>query len=253
MAPVPPVACDSSDEKQAPRIGSIRAILFDKDGTLLDFQRTWGPAVQEVMRQLAGGDTAAYERLARASRFVEPEHRLLPDSPLIGEPTNVYGVLWAEALRRHPSPEFFAEIDRLLREATTLHLVAIGNPKAVLTEIAARKYRLGMITNDPERTARLHAHKLGIDQLLDCIVGCDSGFGAKPEPGPVLAFARAIGVATADLVVVGDTVLDLLAAHRAGAAALGVLTGPAAHATLAPYADALIASYEELPAWLDNR
>jgi phosphoglycolate phosphatase len=251
LAPLPLLARGTSDEKGRAR--TIRAILFDKDGTLVDFQRTWGPAVHDVMRHLTSGDSAAYEDLARASRFIEKEQRFLPDSPLIGEPTDVYGVPWAKTLGRPADAEFFAEIDRLLREATTLHLTAIGDPKAVLTELAARKYRLGMITNDPEVTARLHAHKLGIDAILDRIIGCDSGFGAKPEPGPVLAFAQMVGVAPCDLVVIGDTVLDLEAARRAGAVALGVLTGPAVAATLRPHADALIASYEALPAWLDNR
>ena len=72
----------------------IRAILFDKDGTLVDFQRTWGPAAEAVMRRLAGGSGAAYERLVVASRFVEAEQRFLPDSPLIAEPTKrIWGAL----------------------------------------------------------------------------------------------------------------------------------------------------------------
>ena len=46
----------------------IRAILFDKDGTLVEFDRTWGPAVQAVLRHLAGGDAALYRKLsARAA------------------------------------------------------------------------------------------------------------------------------------------------------------------------------------------
>ena len=80
------------------KIGPIRAILFDKDGTLVDFQRTWGPAAQAVMQHIAGGNRAAFERLVAASRFVEAEQRFLPDSPLIAEPTRVYGALWATAL-----------------------------------------------------------------------------------------------------------------------------------------------------------
>jgi phosphoglycolate phosphatase len=41
----------------------IRAVLFDKDGTLVDFQRTWGPATDRVLQTLAAGDRAAYENL----------------------------------------------------------------------------------------------------------------------------------------------------------------------------------------------
>ncbi|MES2196816.1 MAG: HAD family hydrolase [Pseudomonadota bacterium] len=231
----------------------IRAILFDKDGTLVDFQRSFGPAVHEVMQHLAGGDRAAYHRLAAASRFVEADRHFLPDSPLIAEPTGVYGALWAAALGRPANAAFFAEIDRRLGDATTQHLVAIGDPKALLTTLAARGYRLGMLTNDAELTARAHLRKLGLDEILEFVAGYDSGFGAKPDPGPVLAFARGVGVPVSETAVVGDSVHDLTAARAAGAVAIGVLTGPAPSAVLAPHADALLASPAELPAWLDSR
>jgi phosphoglycolate phosphatase len=231
----------------------IRAILFDKDGTLVDFQRTFGPATQAVMRHLAGGDRAAYQRLVAASRFVEDGQRFLPDSPLIAEPTSVYGALWAVALGRPANTALFAEIDRLLCDATTRHLAAIGDPKALLNLLAGRGYRLGMLTNDAEVTARAHARKLGLDEVLEFVAGYDSGFGAKPAPGPVLAFAQAVGVPASEIAVVGDSVLDLAAARAAGAVAIGVLTGPASSAILAPHADALLASAADLTAWLDAR
>jgi phosphoglycolate phosphatase len=231
----------------------IRAILFDKDGTLVDFQRTWGPAVQAVMQRLSSGDRAAYERLVAASRFVEAEQRFLPDSPLIAEPTSVYGALWATALGHQANAEFFAEIDRLLCDATTRHLAAIGDPKTLLAALAARGYRLGMITNDAEITARAHARKLGLDRYLEFVAGYDSGFGAKPDPGPVLGFAQAVGVAPSETAVIGDSVLDLAAARAAGAIAIGVLTGPAPSEVLAPHADALLTSAAEFAAWLDSR
>ena len=235
------------------KLGPIRAILFDKDGTLVDFQRSFGPAVREVMQHLAGGDRTAYDRLVAASRFVEADQRFLPDSPLIAEPTSVYGALWATALGRPANAAFFAEIDRLLCDATTRHLTAIGDPRTLLTMLAARGYRLGMVTNDAEITARAHARKLGLDKFLEFVAGYDSGFGAKPDPGPVLAFARAVGVPASQMAVVGDSVLDLAAARAAGAVAIGVLTGPAPSAVLAPDADALIASAAELAAWLERR
>lgn len=235
------------------KLGPIRAILFDKDGTLVDFQRSFGPAVREVMQHLAGGDRGAYDRLVAASRFVEAEQRFLPDSPLIGEPTSVYGALWATALGRPANSAFLAEIDRLLCDATTRHLAAIGDPKSLLASLAAHGYRLGMVTNDAEITARAHARKLGLDGILEFVAGYDSGFGAKPDPGPVLAFARAVGVPASQTAVVGDSVFDLAAARAAGAVAVGVLTGPVSSAVLAPLADALLASPAELAAWLAPR
>ena len=48
---------------------------------------------------------------------------------------------------------------------------------------------------------------------------------AKPDPHLFLAAARRLGVAPAHCFVVGDSVWDLLAAQRAGALAIGLLSG----------------------------
>ena len=59
---------------------ALRAILFDKDGTLIDFDATWGPAAYEVMRALAGADDVALAELVRVSEYVLEERRFLPTS-----------------------------------------------------------------------------------------------------------------------------------------------------------------------------
>jgi phosphoglycolate phosphatase len=230
----------------------IRALLFDKDGTLVDFQKTWGPAVHAVMQTLAAGRRAIYERLAAASGFVESELRFLPGSLLIAQSTNVWGPLWAKALGCEADLHFLADVDRRLCEATTSHLMPIGEPGKLLAALAGRGYRLGVVSNDAEITVRAHARKLGIDRILQFVAGYDSGFGAKPDPGPILAFAKAAGVSPSQVAVVGDTALDVAAARAAGAIAIGVLTGPELAATLVPNADAILASAEELLIWLDQ-
>jgi phosphoglycolate phosphatase len=234
-------------------VPNIQAILFDKDGTLVDFEPTWGPAVEVVLRRLARGDEKLYRNLAAASGFVEGARRFLPDSPLIGQPTGAFAVPWAKLLGRPADMAFIAEIDRMLREATTEHLAPIGDPKTVFSDLAARGYRLGVITNDAEASARAHMHRLGLEHLLDFIAGYDSGFGAKPEPAAVFAFAAVVGVATTDIAVVGDTCIDVAMARAAGAFAIMVRTGPAAVDPRDAAADAIIASIAELAAWLDKR
>ena len=228
----------------------IRAILFDKDGTLIDFQRTWGPATHAVIAHFAAGDQAIYDRLAAASGFVAGERRFVAGSPLIAGATPDYGRLWAQVLGRPATGDFFAEIDRLFHVSGLEHLKPIGEPPAVLGGLRRRGYRLGIITNDAEANARAQAARLGIGQLLDFIAGYDFGFGAKPSGEPVLAFARAVAVQAQEVAVVGDTVHDLAAARAAGAIAIAVPSGPIPRDLLAPHADAVIDSVADLPAWL---
>src|ERR1700728_2596353 len=91
----------------------IAAILFDKDGTLIDFDGTWGPATYAVMQALAKGDEAAMLRQAEALHFSLETRRFLLTSPLIAGSSASYGALWGEALRRNDFDALKLEIDAL--------------------------------------------------------------------------------------------------------------------------------------------
>ena len=228
----------------------IRAILFDKDGTLVDFQRTWGPATHTVLTQLCNGDRGAFDRLATVSLYDAAERRLLPGSPVVIETTYGYGKLWAEALGVPLTAEFVDQIDRMYFQTTLDHLTPIGDVKALLGALAARGLRLGLMTNDADANTRAQIQRLGLDRLLEFIAAYDSGFGAKPSPDPVLAFAAFAKVDPAEIAVVGDTAHDLVAARAAGSVAVGVLSGPIPRGQLEPHADVLLGSIAELEAWL---
>ena len=231
----------------------IRGILFDKDSTLVDFDATWWPAAYEAMRALAGADRDALARLVAVSEYVEAERRFRPTWPLVAGSSAGYGPLWAAALGRPAGPDLYAEMDELFRRWGLMTLSPIGEPAALARDLAASGYRLGIATNDAERSGRDQARALGLDSYLDFIAGYDSGFGAKPGPGMVLGFAEHCGLPPSAVAVIGDTLHDLHAARAAGAVAIAVLTGPrrvAARPEIEPHADHVIGSIADLPALL---
>lgn len=226
------------------------AILFDKDGTLVDFDQTWGPAAYEVMKTLAAGDEGAFRRLAEVSGFDPRALRFSPDSPFLTGAVEIYGPLWARALGRRDFARLADDVSSLFRIAALASLTPIGDPAALTRRLGGDGYRLGIVSNDSEASIRLQAELLGILHDLDFIAGRDSGFGAKPDPGMIVAFAGSFGVAPSRIAVVGDTLVDMQAAHAAGAAAIGVLTGPAHSEDIAQQADYILDSVEDLPALL---
>ncbi|GJD29916.1 Phosphoglycolate phosphatase [Methylobacterium adhaesivum] len=231
----------------------LSGILFDKDGTLIDFDRTWGPAAHAVMTTLADGDRARFDDLVRVSHYVEAERRFLPTSPLLAGASSVYGPLWAAALGRPAGPVLYAEMDRLFREAALRSLHPIGAPAVLAANLRAAGYTLGIATNDAEASARAQADRLGLSPHLGFVAGYDTGHGAKPGPGMVLAFAEHVGVAPGRIALVGDTTADTGAARSAGAVAIVVLSGPMgtdARDAMRPHADHLIDSIHDLPALL---
>lgn len=230
----------------------IAAILFDKDGTLIDFDGTWGPATYEVMRALAKGDEAALLRQAEALHFSLDTRRFLITSPLIAGSSASYGSLWGEALGRSDLDALKREIDALTAIESLKSLAPIGRPSEILAALKARGLRLGLATNDSEASAKRQAAALGLTEFLDFIAGYDSGHGGKPEPGMALAFARHVGVAPSAVAMVGDTLHDLRSARAAGALAVAVLTGPAAIADLAGEADHVLDDIGGLLALIDR-
>src|SRR6266511_1056796 len=67
--------------------------------------------------------------------------------------------------------------------------------------------------------------KLGVDPLRVAVVTRDQVRHAKPDPDLFLAAASRLGVAIESATVVGDAVWDMLAARRARALGIGVLSG----------------------------
>lgn len=238
-----------------PGKAAFDAILFDKDGTLIDFDATWGPAAFAVMENLADGNSAALDRLMRVSEYVLTERRFLPSSPLVAGSSAHYGPLWAQMLGRDYNGDFLALMDELFLEAGLAHLAPIGDPQALCTDLAARGYMLGIATNDSQASAQAQAHALGIAGQMRFIAGYDSGHGSKPEPGMISAFVEAHIVAPSRVALVGDSLHDLHAARAAGVCAIAVLSGPrgeAARAEVAPFADHVIPSITQLPALLET-
>lgn len=232
---------------------TIRAVLFDKDGTLVDFDATWGPAGLAVMRDLAGDDAAALARLLAVADYDLAAVRFRPASPVVAGSTGDYGPSWADAVGRAADQAFFDEMDRLFLVHGLACLKPLGQPWAVFEALAARALPMGIATNDTEASARAQMAALGLDRHLVFYSGWESGHGRKPGPGPVLAFAGAVGLKPQEVAVVGDSLHDLHAARAAGALAVAVLTGPrgaAARTDLAPFADVMLTALADLPAVL---
>lgn len=223
-----------------------RAILFDKDGTLVDFDRTWGPAAGAVMRRLAGADSAGLAAMHAFSHYHPGEQRFRQTSPLIAGSSRQYGPGWAQALGRDADAAFFREVDRLFIEEGRRYLTPIGRPAPTLERFHAFGLPLGIATNDAEGNARLQAEMLGLTDLLSAVYGHDSGYGSKPAPGMVQAFSRLTGLAPHEIALVGDTRHDLDTARGAGAIAILVRCGPSPVDDFADEADIVVDSVEEL-------
>lgn len=239
-----------------PRIAA-RGILLDKDGTLIDFRATWVPAYRGVAAELAerlGGGAALATRLLARAGYDTARDSFAPDSLLLWATNDAIADFWAATpeiagagsgpaggidvravVHRH-----FADLDRYPPQP-------VGDLPALLARLRDRGLRLGVATMDGTAVARATMARLGIAAQLDFVAGADAGHGEKPSPGMVMAFCAACGLRPAEVIMVGDTAADLVMARRAGcAAAIAVLTGATGSEQLAPLADHVLASVQEI-------
>jgi phosphoglycolate phosphatase len=233
---------------------TVRAILFDKDGTLLDFEATWGPLYRSLALDLAGGDAARAMAMLVAGGLDEETGRMRSGSVLGAGTTADIVRHWYPDLAGDAFDAVAARIDASFRAHGEHRSVLVPGAAEVLAQLAAMDVVMGVATNDATEAAAAAIAALGIEDFLPYVFGYDSVAHPKPAPDIVLAFAAATGVDPSDIAVVGDNLYDMEMARAAGAgAAVGVLTGNSGENDLAPHADVVLPSIRELPAWLAER
>ncbi|MFN0114876.1 MAG: HAD family hydrolase [Paracoccaceae bacterium] len=229
---------------------AIGGLLFDKDGTLFDFLATWGSWTRDLIGDLSrGGPPGLGERLGAAAGYDLSTGRFAPDSPIIAHTPGDIAAVLLPLLPGRSLAELVGRMNALSALAGQVEAVPL---RPLFARLRARGLRLGVATNDAEGPARAHLSRAGIAGLVDFVAGCDSGWGAKPAPGPLFAFASRVGLRPAEVAMVGDSRNDLVAGRAAGMRTVGVLTGPAGHAELAPLADVVLPDIGHLPGWLDG-
>jgi phosphoglycolate phosphatase len=226
---------------------AIRGILFDKDGTVIDYWRTWVPINRQAALYAARGDTALADELLRRGGHDPATDHVTPGSPLAaGDFLDI-----AQAFAAHPqvaaAGQLVAGIERIFCAGGAQHSVLIDGARATLAELKRRGFGIGLATNDSAGGLQASLGEHDILELFDFAVGCDSGLGSKPDPRMVLGFCQALGLSAGEVAVVGDAVHDL-AMGRAGGVGLnvGVLSGTSQREDLEDYADLILPSINDL-------
>ena len=226
---------------------NIRGVIFDKDGTLFDFQSTWGIWTAQVLARIAGSDEALLQQLAQALDYDTQTRRVQPGSVIVAATPMEIAAVVQDYI---PALSQTQICDWLNEEAKTAPQVLVTDLHQLTAELRRINLGLCVMTNDAEAPARAHLASVQASGMFDFVIGSDSGFGAKPQAAPLLALADKMEIPAAACVMVGDSTHDLRAGRAAGMRAVAVLTGLAEADELAPLADAVLPDVSHLPAWI---
>jgi beta-phosphoglucomutase-like phosphatase (HAD superfamily) len=191
----------------------VEAILFDLDGTLVETDNRWAAILAEKLRPLKRLlPRLDVERLARAivMGIETPGNYAISVLEHLGLSTSFFGL--ADWVRRSKG--------LATREAAEL----VAGSEALLAALDGR-LKLGVVTTRAKPEAEAFIRLAGLERFFAAVVTRQDVWRMKPHPEPIHKAAALLGVAPERCVVVGDTVMDIRAARRAGAYAVGVLSG----------------------------
>ncbi|MBT8415132.1 MAG: HAD family hydrolase [Boseongicola sp.] len=222
----------------------IDAIIFDKDGTLFDFAKSWGGWAAAVLDHVERIAPQSAERVAQAMGFDREQVVFDPSSVVIAGTASDVAAAAGPFL-----PSGFDLVSLMDRYAEDMVPVPVPGLHSALSDLG-RSRCLGVVTNDSEVPARAHLMAHEIAHHFDFIAGYDSGFGAKPAPGQLLGFCSQTGAQAGLTAMVGDSRHDLEAGRAAGMMTIGVLTGLAEAEDLADLADVVLPDISHIADWL---
>lgn len=193
---------------------SLKAILFDFDGTLVSSVDMYVDIFIECL---------AEQGVTPGSRA---EIRYMAFTPL----DQIFEKL-ATVLDVNKFRESFLTKELALNHSDNLPL--IEEVPVLLNFLRKQKIKAGIVSSKIRKPIEDLLHDYELAKYFDIIVGRDDVESPKPSPEPVFYACEQLAVKPSETLFVGDSLLDLTAAKEAGSTFVGVLTGACTREELA--------------------
>ncbi|MGH9409043.1 MAG: HAD-IA family hydrolase [Vicinamibacterales bacterium] len=174
-------------------------MAFDLDGTLIDSRRDLADSANALIVERGGAplDVESVTRMVGEGAAVLVRRALTAAGLSADDPSAL--------------PRFLELYDARLLVHTRAYE---GIPEAL--DVVGRSARLAVLTNKPQHQSEAVLRGLHLIDRFEWIIGGDTAFGRKPEPGGLLDLARRANVDVARALLVGDSAIDLRTARAAG-------------------------------------
>jgi HAD superfamily hydrolase (TIGR01549 family) len=228
-----------------------QAIIFDKDGTLIDFDAMWGGWVIFLAEQLhAASGLHVCEPLCLAMGYDNANKKVLAHGKLAVTPMSQLYRLTVEVMQSlglsAEQAEHVVEQGWCIPDPVLL-AKQFTDTRTLFNKLHNQNILIGIATTDDRAPTQAMIEAFDIEEYLNTMVCADDGIPAKPAPDMVLTICKRMKVDPSKVMVVGDTTADLKMARAAGAGlVVGVLSGVSSSSDLIHYADVLIESVDEL-------
>lgn len=230
----------------------IKGILFDKDGTLIDYSM-WKNAginvVRKVMNENGLYDEKIYKQMLKSigiyENWVDP-FGVLAYKPIEDVAKELHFVLSKQNVDVEYDL-FIAEVAESLRNEVIkedAEIKPITDLKLLLDSLKQHDIKIGLVTSDSLKSATHFINKFNLTDSFDFIGAKDGVNKLKPHYDMCEKFMNAFDLQANEIAVVGDSYSDMLFAKNSGVLAVGVLSGISSKINLKDIADVIIPSVE---------
>jgi phosphoglycolate phosphatase len=203
----------------APTFSSVRALIFDLDGTLIDSQRDLIRSVNAMLHEM-GHEQLLEDTICGYIGHGAPQ--------LVGQ---ALGNGSTEAERERALKFFLAHYEEHKLDSTCAYP---GVPEA-LEHLAA--FPMAILTNKPVRISVRILESLGLAKYFRAVYGGNSFETKKPDPLGAQTILCEFAAAPAEAILIGDSEVDVQTARNAGTLAAVVNYGFGPHDRTAHPAD----------------
>jgi len=231
----------------------IKGILFDKDGTLIEFEKTWHSIMSVFFKRLVNEHFFTQYQINRLKDIAGYKNEGFQKESIIQYlPTSEIVNCFAREIEFSKKGQkkwayIFMEMieESAIDDKVEVDLLPLV--KEMLDYLSKKDYYLGIATADTEASMM---HSLQRTEILHYFhyLGADKGI-LKGKPNPYMAeeFCRHMGIQKDELLIVGDSLTDLEFAKNAGAGFVGILNPYGAFKNKDNYKDhLLVATLDEM-------
>ena len=144
---------------------------------------------------------------------------------------------------------FFEEMEVKAAQGVTVYPGAVNT----LRELRSKSLKLGLVTNNSRSGTDLTLKRLNLQPLFDAIVTRDDCEEMKPAAAPIMKILTELHVSANEAILVGDGVMDVMAARAAGIPSAAVTTGPfSMERLLRAQPDYVLGSVNDLPSLVEK-
>jgi phosphoglycolate phosphatase len=191
---------------------NYKAVIFDLDGTLVDTLADIAVSMNRALELQGFPPVALQEYTSKVGWGI---HRLaqLALPPAVQEERESI----ADVVAEHAT-QFYAE-------QPLVYSAPYPGIQELVATLKGRGFKTAVLTNKPDPVAQLVVNGLFSGGSFDLIQGDRTGFPRKPDPRSLQKLLRAWNTSPEEIILVGDSEIDVETAQAAGCYAVGVSWG----------------------------